>query len=34
MIKIAGLTNEERKELFLNTASRIGMPPAIVEKDF
>lgn len=34
MIKIAGLTNEEREELFLNTANRIGMPPAIVEKDF
>lgn len=34
MIKIAGLTNEERKDLFHNTASRIGMPPAIVEKDF
>lgn len=34
MIGIAALSNEEREELFLNTAPKVGMPPAIVEKDF
>ena len=34
MIQIASLSREEREELFLNTAHKIGMPPAIVEKDF
>lgn len=34
MIKIAALPKEEREELFLNTAQKVGMPPAIVEKDF
>ena len=34
MIGIAALSREEREELFLNTAQKVGMPPAIVEKDF
>ena len=34
MIRIASLSKGEREELFLNTAQKIGMPPAIVEKDF
>jgi len=34
MIRIASLSKEEREELFLNTAQKTGMPPAIVEKDF
>ena len=34
MIGIAALSNEEREELFLNTAPKVGLPPAIVEKDF
>lgn len=34
MKKIASLSKEEREELFLNTANKIGIPPAIVEKDF
>ena len=34
MIGIASLPKDEREVLFLNTAQKIGMPPAIVEKDF
>ena len=34
MIKTASLSREEREELFLNTAHKVGMPPAIIEKDF
>lgn len=34
MNKIAKLSIEDRKELFSNTANKIGMHPAIVEKDF
>ena len=34
MRNIAGLPREEREALFLNTANKIKMPPAIVEKDF
>ena len=34
MIRIASLSKEEREELFLNTAQKMGMPPAIIEKDF
>lgn len=34
MIQIAALLREEREELFLNTANKVGMPPAIIEKDF
>jgi len=33
MKHIAALSREEREELFLNTAHKVGMPPAIVEKD-
>jgi len=34
MDKVANLSTEERKELFGETASRMGVRPAIVEKDF
>ena len=34
MKHMAALSREEREELFLNTAHKVGMPPAIVEKDF
>lgn len=34
MNKVARLSTEDRKELFMNTAAKIGMHPAIVEKDF
>ena len=34
MKHIAALSREEREELFFNTAHKVGMPPAIVEKDF
>ena len=34
MIQIASLSGEEREELFLNIAHKVGMPPAIIEKDF
>ena len=34
MYRIAKLTDDERRELFQNTALRIGMNAAIVEKDF
>ena len=34
MYKIAIEQDDEREVLFLNTASRIGMNAAIVEKDF
>ncbi len=34
MIEIARLPSDERKELFHNTASKIGLHDAIVEKDF
>ena len=34
MIGIASLPKDEREVLFLNTAQKTGMPPAIVEKDF
>ena len=34
MHSIAKLHDEERQELFQNTASRIGMNVAIIEKDF
>jgi len=29
MIRIASLSKEDREDLFLNTAQKIGMPPAI-----
>ena len=34
MYKIAKLPDDERQELFQNTAARVGMNAAIVEKDF
>jgi hypothetical protein len=34
MKKIARLSNEERKELFQATASKMGMRPEVIEKDF
>ena len=34
MKHMAALSREEREELFFNTAHKVGMPPAIVEKDF
>ena len=34
MDKVANLSTKERKELFGETASRMGVRPAIVEKDF
>ena len=34
MIKIAALDKSEREELFLNTSEKLGLPPAIIEKDF
>ncbi len=34
MDKIANLANKDRKELFAQTAGRMGVHPAIVEKDF
>ena len=34
MDKVARLTADERSELFRETASRRGMSPAVVEKDF
>lgn len=34
MIHIASLSADEREELFLNTAKKINIPPAIAEKDF
>jgi hypothetical protein len=34
MDKVAGLSTEERKERFGATASRMGVHPAVVEKDF
>ncbi len=34
MRRIANLTNEDRSELFRNTANRLGLHDAIVEKDF
>ena len=34
MIEIAKLTVDDRRELFHNTAAKIGLHDAIVEKDF
>ena len=34
MKKIARLSNEERQELFLSTAIKMGMRPEVIEKDF
>ena len=34
MNKVARLATRERSELFTETAARLGMTPAIVEKDF
>lgn len=34
MYKIAKLSNKELEELFRNTAKKMKMPPAIIEKDF
>ena len=34
MIGVAALSHTKREELFLNTAAKTGLPPAIVEKDF
>ena len=34
MINIAKSEKEIREELFLNTAAKTGLNPAIVEKDF
>lgn len=34
MNRVARLSTEERKELFTNTGAKIGLNPAIVEKDF
>lgn len=34
MYKIARLSNKELEELFRNTAKKMKMPPAIIEKDF
>ena len=34
MDKIAAGSNSDRRDLFLESASRLGMNPAIVEKNF
>ena len=34
MRKIAGLPDDDRRELFRNTADKMGLNDAIVEKDF
>lgn len=34
MDKVANLSNQERNELFQQTAARRGLHPAIAEKDF
>lgn len=34
MRKIARLSDSERKELFRNTADKMGLNDAVVEKDF
>lgn len=34
MDSVAGLNSAERKELFSETAAKLGMTAAIVEKDF
>lgn len=34
MDKLARLAARERSDLFTETAAKLGMPPAIVEKDF
>ena len=34
MDKIAGIPQQERNELFQETAAGMGIPEAIVEKDF
>ena len=34
MDQIAKLSNKEREELFINTAEKMKLPPAIIEKDF
>lgn len=34
MKNVARLSNEERRELFLATAIKMGMRPEVIEKDF
>ena len=34
MDRVANLSNRERSELFSETAARMGIHPAVVEKDF
>lgn len=34
MIKVAQLSELDRRVLFLNTSEKLGLHPAVVEKDF